>query len=140
MVGFEQRVVAGIGIGLQDAGIADKMRLWMFTAAIARIVEQRRRRCGAAERAIVADIRQDPSRVGLELGKHRNRGVVTMQALSRKDMRRKEHMQWAQCRCTGANLVGERRQAELDALQRIAVALAVERLMLAELLEQDRGE
>ena len=38
------------------------MRLWMFTAAVARIVEQRRRRCGAAERAIVADKRLERGR------------------------------------------------------------------------------
>ena len=38
------------------------MRLWMFIAAVARIVEQRRRRCGAAERAIVADKRLERGR------------------------------------------------------------------------------
>ena len=38
------------------------MRLWMFTAAVARIVEQRRWRCGAAERAIVADKRLERGR------------------------------------------------------------------------------
>ena len=39
---------------------------------------------------------------------------------------------------TGANLVGQRRQAEIDALAGIALCLPVQRLMLAELLEQDR--
>ena len=107
------------------------MRLRMFAAAIARIVEQRRWRCGAAERAIVADIRPDPPRVGLEPGKHRNRGVVGVQAFCSQNMRFEQHMQWTQHRCAGTDLVGERRQTELDALQRIAIALAVERLMLA---------
>ena len=39
----------------------------------------------------------------------------------------------------GADLVGERRQTELDPLQGIALALPVERLMLTVLLEQDHG-
>jgi hypothetical protein len=39
----------------------------------------------------------------------------------------------------GPDLVGQRREAELDPLQRIALALTVERLMLAVLLEQDQG-
>src|SRR3546814_8635535 len=38
---------------------------------------------------------------------------------------------------TRADLVGERGQAELDAFVRIAIALTVQRLVLAELLEQD---
>ncbi len=40
----------------------------------------------------------------------------------------------------GADLVGERRQAEIDALAGIAFGLPVQRLVLAELLEQDHGE
>ena len=39
-----------------------------------------------------------------------------------------------------ADLVGERRQAQLDALARIALGLPVERLMLAVLLEQDHRQ
>ena len=45
-----------------------------------------------------------------------------------------------QRRRTGADLVGERRHGELDAFAGITLALPVERLMLAELLEQDHGE
>src|ERR1700719_1653640 len=40
-------------------------------------------------------------------------------------------------RGAGPHLVGQRRQAQVDALARIALALTVQRLMLAELLEQD---
>src|SRR6185437_11445426 len=39
-----------------------------------------------------------------------------------------------------AHLVGERRDAEIDALTRVALGLAIERLVLAVLLEQDHGE
>ena len=40
----------------------------------------------------------------------------------------------------GPDLVGERREAEVDALPRVAVALPVERLVGPELLEHDHGE
>ena len=40
----------------------------------------------------------------------------------------------------GADLVGERREAELDALAAVALGLAVQRLVLAELLEQDHRQ
>lgn len=45
-----------------------------------------------------------------------------------------------QRRGAGADLVGERRQAERHAFAGIAFSLAVERLMLAELLEQDHRQ
>src|SRR5262249_57984715 len=51
--------------------------------------------------------------------------------------KRKERLQ---CRCAGADLVGQCRQAEIDALPPVALALPVQRLMLAELLEQDHSQ
>ena len=51
-----------------------------------------------------------------------------------------QRVQRAQDRRAGADLVGERRDAEIDALPGVALALPVQRLMLTELLEQDRGE
>ena len=41
---------------------------------------------------------------------------------------------------SGAHLVGERRDAQVDPLPRVALALPVQRLVLAELLEQDRRQ
>jgi hypothetical protein len=49
-------------------------------------------------------------------------------------------MQRRQRGCAGADLVGQRRQAEIDALSGVAFGLPVQRLVLAELLEQDHGE
>ena len=49
-------------------------------------------------------------------------------------------MQRLQHRSACADLVGQRRQAQLDAFAGIAFALPVERLMLAELLEQDHRQ
>jgi hypothetical protein len=43
-------------------------------------------------------------------------------------------------RRTGADLVGQRRQAQIDAFPGVALALAVQGLMLTELLEQDHGQ
>jgi hypothetical protein len=40
----------------------------------------------------------------------------------------------------GAHLIGQRRQAQVDALAGVALALPVQRLMLAELLEQDHRQ
>ena len=45
-----------------------------------------------------------------------------------------------QHRAAGADLVGQRRQAERHAFPGVALGLAVERLMLAELLEQDHRQ
>ena len=49
-------------------------------------------------------------------------------------------MKRLQRRRAGADLVGQRRDAELDAFAPIALALPVQRLVLAELLEQDHGQ
>jgi len=49
-------------------------------------------------------------------------------------------MQRAQRRRAGADLVGERRQAQIDPFSRVALALPIQRLMLAELLEQDHRQ
>src|SRR5438034_9509531 len=40
----------------------------------------------------------------------------------------------------GANLVGQRRHAQIDAFPPVSLALSVQRLMLSELLEQDHGQ
>ena len=65
-------VVAVVGVGLQDAGVAGEMRLRMFAAAVARVIEDRRGRPGAAERPVVAHVDPEPAGVGLALGQHRH--------------------------------------------------------------------
>jgi hypothetical protein len=49
-------------------------------------------------------------------------------------------MQRTQHRRARADLIGQRRQAQLDAFAGVAFALPVERLVLAELLEQHHGK
>ena len=58
-----------------------------------------------------------------------------MQPFGRKHVSLDQRMQRTQRRGASAHLVGERRQAQLDALAGVALALPVQRLMLAELLK-----
>jgi hypothetical protein len=74
-------IVAAIGVGLQNAAPARQMAFGMFAGAIARGVEQRRRRVRSAERLIVTDINPDPAGFRLALGEDGNRGVVAVQPL-----------------------------------------------------------
>ena len=63
-----------------------------------------------------------------------------MKAFGRQDMRCDQVVQRAERYRAGAHLVGQGRQAEVDAFARIAVALPVQRLVLPILLEQDHGQ
>ena len=65
-------VVAIVGVGLQDAGVACEMRLRVLAAPVARVMEDRGRRPGAAERLIVADVDPEPADVGLAFRQHRH--------------------------------------------------------------------
>ena len=76
----------------------------------------------------------------LALGQHRYRGVVAMQAFRRHDMGLDQVVQRLQRHRARAHLVGQGRQAEIDAFARVTVALAVQRLMRAVLLEQDHRQ
>ena len=139
-VGKIEAIVAVERVGLQNAGVTGQMPLGMLPRSIARGVEQRRRRVLAAERPVVADIHPDPTGHRLALGEDGNRRVVAVQPLGGKDMALDQRVQRAQRRGAGADLIGERRQAQVDPFAGVALALAVQRLMLAELLEQDHRQ
>ena len=112
----------------------------VIAGAVPRIAEQRRRRIRAAERRVVAHIDPGSARVGLALGQNRHRRVVAVQALRRQHMVRDQIVQRPERHRAGPDLVGQRRQAEIDAFAGVAVALAVQRLVLAVLLEHDRRQ
>ena len=135
-----ETVVSGIGVGLQDAGEAAQMLDRMIARAVPGVMEQRRRWVRTAERAVVADIDPGPAGGGPALREHRYGGVVAMQARRCQDMGRDQVVQRLQRRGAGADLVGQRGQAEIDPFAGVAVALPVQRLMLAVLLEQDHGQ
>ena len=63
-----------------------------------------------------------------------------MQALGSQDVALNQRMKRLQGRRAGADLVGQRRHAQIDAFAPVSFALAVQRLMLAELLKQDHGQ
>ena len=138
--GGVQLAVAAIGVSLQNAAVGGQMALGMFPRAVARVEEQRRRRRPAAERAVVAHIGPTSSCDGLALGQHGHRRVVAVQPLGRQDVGDEARMDRLKGGAASTDLVGERRQAQRHALASVAFGLAVERLMLAVLLEQDHRQ
>ena len=139
-IGFVQLVVAAVSVGLENPGVVGEMRLGMLAGSIARVIEHRRRRRGAAERPIVAHVDPTSPGVGLALGQDRHGGVIAVQSLGREDMGFNTPEDRLQHRAAGPHLVGQGRQAQRHAFPGIAFGLAVERLMLAELLEQDHRQ
>lgn len=100
----------------------------MLAAPVGRgVVEGGRRPCSlgirAAERPVVADIGPDPPRRRLALGQDRHRGVVAMQPPGGQDMRLDERMQRLQREGARTHLVSQRRDAQLDPLAPVALAL-----------------
>nr|OAP97022.1 hypothetical protein A4U53_37360 [Rhizobium leguminosarum] len=119
---LEQRIVAAIGISLQNAGEGLQVALGMLLSSISRsIVESRRRRL-PAERPVIPDIGPDATRIGLSLRQDRHCGVVTMQPLGSQDVRFDQRMDRLQRRGASADLICQRRQAEVDTLSGIALA------------------
>lgn len=121
---------AGIGVRLEDAAVAVQVPLGMLAAAVWRVVEEDRGRA-VAERPVVADIGPEPAGGGLALRQHRHRRVVAVQALGREPMAADQLVQQRQDGSAGADQVRQRREVEVDTLPCIALALPVERLMLA---------
>ena len=125
---------------MEDTGEVGQMSGWMLAFAVARIVEQHRRRIRTAKGPVIADIGPGGRLLALAFGQHADRGVIGMQPISLEhvgfdpiDQRPKHHG-------AGADQVGQGRQAEIDALLGIALALAIQRLMHAILLEQDHRQ
>ena len=139
-IGLVQLVISAISVSLENPGVTGEMRLGMLARAVARIIEHRRRRRCAAERAIVAHINPTSPGIRLALGQDRNGGVVAMQSFGGEDMRFQTPEERFEHGAAGSNLVGQGRQAERHAFLGIAFGLAVERLMLPELLEQNHRQ
>ena len=130
---------AAVGVGLQDPGIASEVKLRMLAAAIAGIAEECRRRAGLAlaEGPVVANIDPQSAGHGLALGQHRHGGVVAVQALGDEHVTADELVERHQYGGAGADVIGHGRHVDRDAFASIALALPVERLMGAILLEQN---
>lgn len=103
-------------------------------------MEQCRRRIGAGERPIVAYIDPEPGDIGLALRHDRHGGVIAVQPFGGQHVSFDQPVKRHQREGSGTDLVGERRYAERHAFAGETLGLAVERLMLAVLLEQQHGE
>lgn len=118
--------VAAVGIGLEEPLPTGEVRGRMGPGAIGRVVEHGRRRGTAAEGAVVADIGPYAPGRRFSLREHRDRRVVTVQPLGGKDVsfqapeQRHEHVG------RRANVIRQRRQAEVDPFAGIALALSVQ--------------
>ena len=139
-LGVVESIVAAIGIGPQDAGIGGEMGLRMLAPAIARVIEHGGRPRRSREWPIVPHIGPTSADGGLALGQHRHSRVVGMEPLAGKDMSLDAREDWLHHGANRAHLVGQGRQAQRHALAGIAFGLAVQRLMLAELLERDHRQ
>jgi hypothetical protein len=115
------------------------MLLGMFTAAIGRVVEESRRP-SLAKGPIIANVGPKPASGGLPLGQHRHGRVVAMQPLGTEHVLTNELVERRQDGSGRADQVGERRQVEIDTLASVALALPVQRLVLAVLLEEDHRQ
>jgi len=116
------------------------MRLGVLAASVARVIEHRRRRRSAAKREIVAHVNPTSPGISLALGEDRYGGVIAVQSIGCEDMRFNAPEERFQHRAAGPHLVGQGRQAQRHAFPRVAFGLAIERLMLPELLEQDHRQ
>ena len=96
----------------------------MLAAPVARVMEQRRRRCRATEQPVIVDIGPDAADVGLDLGEHRHRSIVTVQPVSCEDMRLDQPVQRHQRGGAGTDLVGKRRQTEPDLIRQLVTQQA----------------
>ena len=84
---LEQRIVTGIGVGLQNAAAVGEVPLRMFAAPVAGVIEQGCRGCAAAKRSVITDIGPDARRIDLPLCQDRHSGIVGVEPLGCKGTR-----------------------------------------------------
>lgn len=136
----EERIEAIIAIGLQDTAELGQMPLRMFTPPVAGGVEDGRRRRRPAKWPVVANVGPYSAGGTLALGENRDGCIVAVQSLSGKHMGLDEIEERLNGGAGIANLVGKRLGGQINPLASEAAALAVKRLMLGELVEDDGGE
>ena len=104
-------------------------------SAVARVIEHRRWWAATSERPVIARIDPTSACDRFAFGKHGHGRIIAMQALGCENVCLYSLQDRLQNGATGANLIGERRQAGRHALACLALGLPVQRLMLAELLK-----
>src|SRR5271165_1184019 len=92
------------------------------------------------QQGVVAHINPASPSVGLPFGQDRHRRVVAVQSLGRENVSLNPPEERRQRSAATTHLIGQGRQTEGYALPGVAFGLAVERLMLPVLLEQDHRQ
>ena len=133
-------IVATVGVGLHQAAVGRKMTLGMLATAITRVVEEDRWSAVAAEWAIVAHIGPEARRRAFAFRQHRHRCVVGVDALGGQNVFFDLLHDWRQRGRASTDPIGKCRDVEIDALNRVDVALAIEREMRPILVVQHRRE
>ncbi len=95
---------------------------------------------GSGKWPVIAQVDPQSRGISLTLGHHRNGSVVAIEAFGGKDLGIDQPVDRNQGERGNADQVGKRRGAELHAFPGKPVGLAVERLVLAVLLEQQHRE
>src|SRR5712664_3454896 len=129
-------IVSIKGIGLHEAHIAGKMALRMLPGTTARVMERRRRWVFAAKRMIIADIGPDPAGDSLQFREYGHRRVIGVDAFRAHDMGPYRLNNWLERHHAGADPIRQCRDIDLDPFAGIGLALAVQRLMQQELVDQ----
>lgn len=120
--------------GSTSLSLAVMMRV--LAAAVARGIVEGGRWCPAGERSVVPNIGPDASGRRLALGQNGDCPIVAMQPFRRQDMGLDQTVERQRGKHAGTDLVGQRRDSEIDALALEALALAAQRNVLGELVDQ----
>ena len=116
------------------------MLLGMLASSVARGVIDRRRRRRPGKGPVIPHISPDPPGRALAFRQDPDGGVVAMKALGSEHMALDQVEERHHGESPVTDLIGQRRQRQVDLLALEARALAVERDMHAELVEQDRRQ
>ena len=135
-----EATIAGEGVGLEHARPSGEMALGMLAAAVAGVVEHRRRRSRAPERSVVQHIDPKPGDVGLARRQHLHRRVVAVQPGGGEDVALQGAQDGLEHLASGADRIGGGGQGDGDAFQGEALAEPVQRLVGAELLIEDHRQ
>jgi|GEM_PF-1374981 len=135
-----QPVEPGVSIGLENTAVMGQVPFGMNAGPVGREVIHRRRWIGAAEGGIVANISPQLGGDRLAFGQQRHRRVVAVKPFASEHMSSDPFCQWRQKGRGTADMIGQRRQGQVDAFAGKALALAVQRLMQGELVVQHHGQ
>src|SRR5882724_4107603 len=131
-LGLVELVVSIKGIGRHQAHIAGKMASRMLPGTTARVMERCRRWVFAAKRPVIADTAGD----SLQFREYGHRRVIGVDAFRAHDMGPYRLNNWVERHHAGADPIRQRRDIDLDSFAGIGLALAVQRLMQQELVDQ----